>query len=79
MKSIFRFDEIWLNLKIHKLDETFIDSKYPGVVKLCQYLTNSHFIRIPYYDEIHNSGKNHHDEFNDGDQLHHADEPDQYC
>ena len=49
---------------MYQLDETFIDSKYPGVVKLCQYLTKSHFMRIPYYDEIHYSGKNHHDENN---------------
>ena len=33
------FDEIWLSLTIHQLDETFIDSKYPDFVKLCPYLT----------------------------------------
>ena len=49
----------------HQIDGTFIDSKYPGFVELCQHLTKqkSHPNRIPYYDKIYYPVKNHHLDF----------------
>ena len=39
VKMFLQFDEIWLNLILHQLNETFIDSKYPCFVEFCRYLT----------------------------------------